>query len=138
MSNVIDIRGGLDSKIKGIQRELMLKFQEQNPFDDGLDTHQLADLAVKQITSQDILKLIDLIDNVISEMAIVVDVTYDYKNKLFLLDFRIDNIPDKLFGSIVKIGLYEIIFHQCTYQHNLEESIIATLLYTLVQKDEVA
>lgn len=134
MNKVTNIRG-LDAKIDAMQTEIIS--QHSDP--EGMNTNDLAHLVAKKMSSENIKSLTKLIDKIISKMAIVIKVRYISENKSFLLDFRIDNIDEHIYGKVVHIGLHDILFHQCTYRHNIESSVIASLLYTLVQKNvEVA
>ena len=134
MNKVTNIRG-LDAKIEAIQTEIL----NQHPDPGGMDTKELSQLVAKKMSNEDIKSLTKLIDKIISKMAIVIKVKYDAQKQLFSLDFRIDNIDGKIYGKVVCIKIQDILFHQCTYRQNIEASIIATLLYTLVQKNvEVA
>jgi len=127
MNKVTNIRG-LDTKINAIQTEIISQHQ-------GINTKDLGNLVAKKMTSENIKNLTKLIDKIIAKMAIVIKVTYNHENQTYMLDFRIDNIDDKIYGKVVHIKLQDILFHKCTYQQNIESSIIATLLYTLVQKE---
>ncbi len=130
MNKVTNIRG-LDAKTEAMQTEIL----SQYPDLEGMNTKSLSHLVAERMTTEDIKNLTKLIDKIISKMAIVIKVTYDPKNKSFTLDFRIDNIDDKIYGKVVHIKLQDILFHQCTYRHNIESSIVATLIYTLAQKE---
>src|SRR5665648_597659 len=99
INKVVNIHG-LDAKLEAIQTEILS--QHSDP--EGMNTHELAHLVAKKMSSEDIKKLTKLIDKIISKMAIVIKVTYAPENKSFMLDFRIDNIDDKIYGKVVHIG----------------------------------
>lgn len=130
MNKVVNIHG-LDAKLEAIQTEILS--QHSDP--EGMNTHELANLVAEKMSTEDVKKLTKLIDKIIAKMAIVIKVKYSPENKSFMLDFRIDNIEDKIYGKVVHIGLHEILFHQCTYRQNIEASVIATLIYTALQKE---
>ena len=134
MKKVTNIRG-LDAKLEAMQTEILT----QHPDIEGMNTRELANSVAKKMTSEDIKRLTKLIDKIIAKMAIVIKVTYIPETQTFTLDFRIDNLDEHVYGKVVHIKLQDILFHQCTYRHNIESSIVATLIYSLAQKNvEVA
>lgn len=105
---------------------------------DGINTGDIASSILKKMSNNTIEKLKKLISMTIDEMAIIAKVTYSSIDKKFTIDFTVE-VDGHLYGKIVKVGLQEILFHKITYRKNIKDSVINSLLYTLVQKNvEVA
>ena len=133
ISNVVNIRG-LDSKIEAMHYEAVRLFPE------GITTNDSAKIVAERLTKKDIKGFIDLMSRTIERMAILVKVTYSPENKIFTLDFRTSGLSDdERYGKVVELGLVWILLTMFTYRKSLEASVIAALLFTLVQKyEEVA
>lgn len=140
INKVVSIHG-LDAKIEALQTEILNQYPKPKeistvfPDPDGVDTNILSIMIAEKMTSEDIKELTKLITKLIDRMAIAVKVSYDSEYG-FILDFRAENfILGKTCGKVVKLKLDEILFQKCTYQQLLETSVIAVLLYSLVQKE---
>lgn len=104
----------------------------------AVDTREITSSLVAKLDNYMIKKLEKLISMTIDEMAIIAKVKYSPTNEKFTLDFRVED-EELTHGEIVELGLHEILFHKITYRKNIKDSVINSLLYTLVQKDpEVA
>ena len=131
--DVTNIRG-LDEKIEAMLPEIITQYQEQYHVDD-MDVNDLSQVVAKKLSGEDIKSMIKIIHKTIDAMAIVVKVTYDPQKQSFELDFRIDNIDDQIYGKVVPIKLQDILAHKFIYRQNINAAVIATLLYSLVQKE---
>ena len=89
---------------------------------------------VEKIDAAMVKTLTKFISNTIDEMAIIVKVTYRPISKRFNFDFRVDD-GDLTYGKVIKVELEEILFHKITYKKSIRDSVINSLIYTLVQKN---
>jgi len=104
----------LDEKIEYIKCEIIAQYPE------GIDTEEMVSL-VKGRVSVDLLENItNFISNLVEEMAIFAEVTYDLDSERFKLDFRVRD-DGSTYGKVVELGLEEILTHKFTYQKNIKD-----------------
>ncbi|OCZ49737.1 hypothetical protein [Dehalobacter sp. TeCB1] len=113
----------IDDQLENLECEIMSGHLE------GINTKELAEIICERVSMNLMGNLTELISEILDEMAIKVDVSYNPNYQSFLLNFMIDEV-----GNIVELGLQEILFYKLIYQKDIKDAIIATLLYTLTQK----
>lgn len=113
----------IDNQLENLECEIMSGYL------DGIDMNKLTAIICEKVSRDLIEDITELISEIIDDMAMIVKVSYKQKCNTFVLDFRVDDV-----GSIVRLNLQEILQYKYTYQKSIEDSLIATLLYTLVQK----
>lgn len=115
----------LDEEIDSMKKDIT----SQCP--DGTDAGEVASLMIDKMNIKKFTKLISM---TIEEMAIFAHTTYNPIDKKFTIDFRVDIDADSAMRgyNIVNLELKEILFHKITYGKNIKESVINSILYTLV------